>query len=287
MNQNALKHGPALRAAGIISPRPSESDMFPRIEAALHDAKGYRFDLRLNPSGSHRRDGLNCLEATYNPAMGDPSPEDLQALVAEVLPGKEIVFPEIMRINAQHMRVGDTTAWLSVPVQAREDRIVVANASRVPEGFVHVASGIYCKADGSAPGVRWRLEKDANEGGGMALVRIEDEPSMGDFERRAMALANRPKIGQPVTTPDGRGVLVARTAEGQPVVNIGGRRFAYHEAQVERVQIEDPGAPPNFKPGEFDPGRERSYSTRFFAEAYGDRPFAEALNSDFGRARAN
>lgn len=271
--------GPRLRAAGIIGSGASfqvGEEFFQNLDAALRP-NGFRPDIRVHANRAHRREDVphTCIDVQYNPQIGVPSPQDLQAAVEHALPGKEADIT-MTAITDQHH------GWLSVPIRHPEDRIVIASASRLPEGFHHVAGGIYCKAD-APPGVRWQLERDA-ESGALALVRVEDEPSMGDFERQAVAIQSRPVVGDAVVTPDGRGILVARSANGEPVVEISGQRFSYHHAQVQRVEVGDPGSAPSFKPGEYDGARERAYQRRFYKEVYGDDKFADGLTRDFGGA---
>lgn len=261
------RFGPAFRRAGITT-RDAVDEVLPAISRGLN-REGHRFDLRVHRNATHRREGLTCAEVSYSDRMGFPSPQDLTAVVERHYPGQEVVFDGVKQAGS---------GVLSVPMRMAGDRIPVSDPSRIPEGFRHVAAGVYIRAD--AAGVRWSLERDAGSGQ-FALVRLEDEPEahMGELQTIARAKAARPKVGQAVQTPDGTGVMVDRAPDGTPIVEVAGRRYRYLEAQVESKK--DPGLPDNaFGSKGYDANRDRKFEKRYYEWLYGPE-FADGMVREF------
>lgn len=262
------RHGAAFLRAGITTRDSSVDDVLPAISRGLN-RDGHRFDLRIHRNAMHRRGGYTCAEVSYSERMGMPEPEDLAALIARHFPDSEVVIDDVFEVGA---------GTLSVPVVAAGARIPVADPSRVPDGFRHIAGGVFMRAD--AAGVRWSLERDAASGQ-FALVRIEDEPAyeaMGELQAAALRKAARPKVGQEVVTPDGSGVMVDRVGD-DPIVEVAGRRYRYLQAQVEPKK--DPGMPENaFGRDGYNAKRDLQYEEKYYDWLYGP-DFAAGMVRDF------
>ena len=264
-----------------------DGNFFSGLKARMR-SRGHRLDLKVHPA-PYRLAGRTCIDLQFNPALGDPPFEHVQAAVARAFPDREIVHSAGVPLVEV---LDETHGIMRVAIQMHEERIPLAHPDRVPEGFTHIGCGIFKKADGTDHHV-WNLERD--DTGKFALVRKLDERAQtaDDFVRAAAARApaGRPKIGQPVQVPDGYGRFVALNAAGDALVDINGRQFAYKLAQVIPSSVEgDPGIPPDQRHeggGNYDAGREKQWVRDYYAKVFGSDPFADELVREYGRQSAN
>lgn len=262
-----------------------DGDFFTGLRAGMR-RRGHRLDLKVSRA-PYRAAGRVCVDVAFNPGLGDPPFEHLQAAVAREYPDREIVhqggLPVVDVLDESH-------GVLRVALQMHEERIPVASPDRIPEGFAHIGSGVFRKADGSDHHV-WHMERD--EAGKFALVRKVDEHPVtpDDFARIAAAVpatAQRPKVGQEVQVPEGSGRFVALNAAGHAIIDINGRHFTYHLAQVVPTSVEgDPGLPPSQRTeggGNWNAGKEQAWVKDYYAKMFGNESFAGELTREYARA---
>jgi len=208
--------------------------------------RGHRADLSLSTEAKSTQ-GTFRASVGFDPQLGHPGDKDLTTLVAQSYPTHDIDW-ELTDVDSE-------LGIILLSIAPSMEVIPVSNINEIPPDFVSIGTGLYKRAIDSTVNEVWSLKRTDD---GLILSRNEDDL---DVTAEEGAL----KAGDIANTPHGPGRITRFDEMGNAFVQIGNN--------VRLVAGKDLGL--------FSIDKERKKLTDYYAEAYGDKAFADALTKDY------
>lgn len=228
---------------------PNQTEIANQFVSGLRAAlakRGYRADLSI-ATDARSTMGKFAASVAFNPELGHPAEEDLVTLVAQAYPDHEIDWGMA--------EVDSDQGLVMLMLQPAQEVIPVNSIASIPPEFKAIGTGLYKRAVDSTVSEIWSLKKTSD---GLALYRNESDIEVNAEE-------NELKAGDIANTPYGPGRIVRFDSDGNAFVQVGNQKRLVAAKDLGMYSIE----------------KEKGKLTDYFAQAYGDREFAEALTKDY------
>lgn len=252
MNSKRLRD---LQSMGHTAKESSLKKEFLRDLKKKLAARKYRADLKL-VTASRNTVGTFGAVVKFNPQLGNPSEEDLMSLVAQAYPKHQIDW-ELCDIT-------DNQGTLAIVLEPSIEVIPIKNLKEIPQEFVSIGAGLYKRAADASGNVQeiWQLKKDET---GYVLFRTED-----DLEVEADR-DDTFKAGDVVLTPYGAGRIKKFDDFGNAIVQVGSKKHLVAASDMKDYSIDS----------------ERKKLEDYFAQAWGDKAYAEKMVSKLPKQQKN
>ena len=208
-------------------------------------ARGYRADLAVTTDAKSTERTFTA-SIRFDTSLGHPKEDDLVSLVAQAYPNHEIDW--------NLAQVDSDQGVILVSLQPAVESIPVKSVSEIPPEFKAIGSGIYKRAIDNTVSEIWTLKKGED---GLVLYRNQD-----DMEVKA---EEGMKAGDIANTPYGPGRILRFDELGNAFVQVGNSRHLVAAKDVGMYSVE----------------KEKKLLTDYYANAYGDSEFAQALTKDY------
>lgn len=212
-------------------------------------SRGHRADLKITTKA---RDTSGRFRASvkFDSRLGYPSDDDLLTLVAQSYPTHEIDW-DLADVD---MDLGLVLLQLEPSVEV----VPVESMGQIPPEFKPIGSGIYKRARDASGNVNeiWTLSKGPD---GLMLYRNEDDLEVSAEDESGF------RAGDVVNTPYGPGRIQRFDEVGNAIVTVGSKKRLVAAGDMYKYDIK----------------KEKKKLEDYFATAYGDRAWAQALMEDY------
>lgn len=208
-------------------------------------ARGHRADLQLSTDAKSTL-GTFRASVSFDPQLGHPSDKDLTTVVAQSHPNHDIEW-ELTDVDSE-------LGIILLTLEPSQEVIPVSSINEIPPEFVSIGTGLYKRAVDSTVNEVWSLKRTDD---GLILSRNE-----GDLDVTA---DEGLKAGDIANTPYGPGKIIRFDELGNAFVQVGNNTRLVAAKDIGMYSVE----------------QERKKLTDYFAEAYGDKEFANALTKDY------
>lgn len=205
----------------------------------------YRADLQLVTASKSTR-GRFSAEIRFNPQLGHPAEKDVITLVAQSYPSHDIDW-EVLEVDTAN-------GIVSLMLEPSVEVMPVESVKSIPAEFVSIGTGLYKRARDASGKVNeiWTLKKGE---GGLALYRNPNDLEVTAEDESGF------RAGDVVNTPYGVGRIQRFDDLGNAFVQVGTKQRLVGAVDLQKYDID----------------KERSKLKDYYAEAYGDPSFADAL----------
>lgn len=211
----------------------------------------YRADLNFVTAAKNTQGSFNA-EIRYNPELGYPDEQDLLTLVAQNAPDHDI--------NWELVDVDEGSGLVTLFLEPSVEVLPVTSVKAIPSEFVAIGTGIYKRAADNTGKVHeiWTLKKGED---GLALYRSQHDLEVTADDDGGF------KAGDIVFTEEyGPGRIQRFDDLGNAFVTVGNKTHLVAAMDLKK----------------YDKSKEESALRDYFAQAYGDPSFADALVKNYG-----
>lgn len=217
--------------------------------SGLKDAlasRGHRADLAISTEAKSTL-GTFTASVGFDPQLGHPSESDLVTVVAQAYPTHEVDW-ELADVDSD-------LGIVLLSLKPSTEVVPVNSINEIPPEFVAIGTGLYKRAVDETVSEVWTLKRSDD---GLILTRNEEDIDVTAEE-------NQLKAGDIANTPYGPGRILRFDELGNAFVQVGNTKRLVAGKDLGMYSVE----------------RERKKLTDYFAEAYGDKEFAQALTKDY------